>query len=63
MAVVRQKGKRKKKAGRNVGPARDRYWNENRLEKHKVRNLMRCSGMTRAEATKYWREARVGRMR
>ena len=57
-------GKSKKKYPcRNVGPARNRYWGENRLQVHKVRNLVRCCGMSEEDARRYWREARTRRMR
>jgi hypothetical protein len=58
---VRQKKRKKKIAGRNNGPARQHYWASNKLEQHKVKALMRDTGMTRAEATVYWRAARGGR--
>jgi hypothetical protein len=59
--VVRKKGKKKKFAGRNNGPARGRYWSERRLMEHKIANLMRCCGMTRAEAVVAW--TRTARMK
>jgi hypothetical protein len=59
--VGRKKGKRKKKGGRNNGPARQRYWQYGRLEENKVRRIMRATGMTREAARKYWREMREGR--
>jgi hypothetical protein len=58
---VRKKGKKKKFAGRNNGPARQRYWQYDRLEEHKVKAIMRDTGMTRAEATVLWRSQRQGR--
>lgn len=57
--VVRKKGKKKKFAGRNNGPARQRYRASGRLEEHKVRNLMRHSGMSRSEAIAHWRSVRT----
>lgn len=63
MSAVRRKGKHHKFAGRNVGPARNRYWGENRLQVHKVRNLVRCNGMNEIDARLYWREVRTKRMR
>ena len=60
----RSGGKAKKKyAGRNVGPARNRYWGDRRLQRHKVRNLVRCCGMSEKDALNYWLEVRQGRMR
>lgn len=45
-------------------PARARYWNERKLEKHKVRNLMRHNGFaSKAEALKFWKSVRTKRMR
>ena len=61
--TVRRKGKHHKYGGRNVGPARNHYWNARILRKHKVRNLMRCNGMTRVQAEKYWDKARTKRIR
>jgi hypothetical protein len=52
---------RSKRPGANNGPARQRYWAENRLRKHKVRNLMRYNGMTRSEAELLWDSSRVTR--
>ena len=62
--AVRKKPKRrrqKKVAGRNVGPARERYWRERRLEAKKVRALIRCCGMSEADARALWRMERQGR--
>jgi hypothetical protein len=59
--VVRKKGKKKKFAGRNNGPARGRYWSERRLKDRKIANLMRCCGLTRFEAEVAW--VRTGRMK
>lgn len=58
---VRKKGKKKKFAGRNNGPARQRYWAEHRLEKHKVKAMMEHNGLSRAEATLLWNEVRTTR--
>ncbi|KKM78026.1 hypothetical protein LCGC14_1364170 [marine sediment metagenome] len=44
-------------------PARARYWNTKQLEKHKVRNLVRCCGMDKAKATVYWRSVRKRRIK
>lgn len=43
-------------------PARVRYWMGRHLELNKVKNLMRCAGMTRADATAYWRKNRMMRI-
>lgn len=56
------KGKHKFK-GRNNGPARERYWSGGMLKRHKVKNLMRHNGLTRAEAEVLWLDSRKGRMR
>ena len=55
-------GNKHKWSGRNNGPARQRYWALHRLEKNKVKALMK-QGMTRQEAIWYWRDARKGRMK
>jgi hypothetical protein len=52
---------RSKRPGANLGPARIRYWAENRLEKHKVAAIVRATGMTRVEAANYWHSVRQGR--
>lgn len=58
--AAKQKLSRHKFAGRNNGPSRQRYWAGKHLQENKVKNLMR-QGMTRAEATAFWIEARGGR--
>ena len=58
---VLKKGKKKKFAGRNNVPARQRYWQYDVLEKHKVKAIMRDTGMTREAATLLWRAQRQGR--
>lgn len=59
--VGRKKGKRHKFKDRNNGPARRRYWETGRLEQNKVKAIVRATGMSVAEARKYWRAARQGR--
>jgi hypothetical protein len=49
---TRQTGKKSKRADKR--PARARYWARRTLEERKVKNLMRCCGMTRKEALKHW---------
>lgn len=58
MGRVRKKRRRKKVPGRNNGPARQRYRAEGRLQAHKILNLMRYNGLTRAEAYLLWTETR-----
>ena len=43
-------------------PARKRYWDGKHLMHNKVRNLMRCCGMTKAEAISFWKSSRRTRM-
>ena len=60
----RKKGKKHRKhnrGGRNS--VRSRYWNSRRLEKRKVRNLVRCCGMDPIIALVHWREIRVTRIK
>lgn len=52
---------RSKRNGANNGPSRQRYWASHRLEQRKVKALMKDTGMTRAEATVFWQNARAGR--
>lgn len=37
-------------------PARAKYWSIRKLEARKVANLMRCRGMTKQQAYRYWHE-------
>jgi hypothetical protein len=37
-------------------PAKKRYWASRKLEKHKVANLMKHCGMSKAEALRFWHE-------
>ena len=59
----KQKLSRHKFAGRNNGPARERYWRLGKLEEHKVRNLVRYNGMSVLEAKRFWFEVRKTRMK
>ena len=59
----KKKNRAKKTKKPDTRPARLRYWMENHLEKSKVRNLVRCNGMTEANARAYWRQVRTKRMR
>lgn len=54
---------RHKFSGRNNGPARQRYWADHRLQKHKVRNLMSYNGMSLVDATRLWISTRKTRMK
>jgi hypothetical protein len=51
-----KKGKRP-----DLRPARARYWQRGQLRKHKVRNLVRCCGLSVAAATRRWEETRKTR--
>ena len=53
--------KRSKKEDKR--PARARYWSLKKLEKHKVRNLVRCNAMEKSIATVYWRKVRKRRIK
>lgn len=55
-----QIGRRKRP---DLRPARARYWATKQLEKHKVRDLVRCCGMERVKALVYWRSVRKKRMK
>lgn len=56
-------GNKHKFSGRNNKPARQRYWASGRLEKKKIRNLVRYCGMTEAQAYVHWHATRNGRIR
>jgi len=58
-----RKGSRHKFAGRNNGPARQRYWSSGRLEARKIRALMRDHGLTRSAARALWHATRKGRLK
>ncbi len=58
-----QKGKSDSKARKGApsqkhNPGRERYWREGRLEKRRVKNLVRCCGMRPAQARELWRRTR-----
>lgn len=56
-------GNKHKFAGRNNGPSRQRYWLYGTLEKHKVKAIMRDTGLSREAATRLWKGQRQGRMK
>ena len=57
-------GNRHKYAGRNnKKPSRSRYWNEHRLEKRKIANLVKYCGLSESAAYDRWHSTRMGRMR
>lgn len=52
-------GSRPKKTKRpDTRPARSRYWISGRLALNKIKNLVRCNGLTVEEATQQWEETR-----
>jgi len=62
--VARKGGKKGRKLNRGArNNVRNRYWATRRLEKRKVRNLVRCCGMSAAKALVYWRGVRLTRIR
>ena len=62
--VVKKRGRRGGKKGKreDKGPARGNYWLRQTLEKRKVKNLMRSNGLTKEDATIFWRSVRKGRV-
>lgn len=52
-----------KRPGANNGAARQRYWAERRLEKRKIRNLVRHNGLTETQAYLHWHATRKGRVK
>lgn len=56
----RKTGKKSKRPDKR--PARARYWAKRTLEERKIRNLMRCCGMSRQSAYNYWHKTRKGRV-
>jgi len=58
---TRTAGKRSKAPDNR--PARKKYWASRKLEKNKVKNLMKSQGMSRAEATEFWNNTRKGRVK
>jgi hypothetical protein len=63
MGVVRKKGRIKSVAGRNNGPARQRYWSSGRLRERKIKAIMKNDGCTRAVAMARWLDHRKGRIK
>ncbi len=55
-ASTRTGGKKSKR--KDNRPSRARYWMSRILEERKVRNLMRCCGMTRQAAYNHWHRVR-----
>lgn len=49
---------RRKRSGGNDKPSRRNYWNSGKLRTRKIRNLMRCCGMTRAQAEARWNRSK-----
>jgi len=63
MVKTSKGGKTNRKHGRNARkPSTKKYWFLRILEHHKVRNLMRHNGMTRAVAQAHWRKVRRTRI-
>lgn len=56
-------GNGKKGAGRNNGPSRQKYWATGKLAENKIKSLMTCNGLTRAEAFNLWSDTRKSRMK
>ncbi len=54
-------GNKHKGVGRNDGPSRKKYWMSGKLQENKIRRMMRCNKLTRAEALVAWQDARQGR--
>lgn len=52
----------KKSKRYNKGPSRIRYWLSRRLEKKKIKMLMKHCGLTKEAATKRWHHERKGRV-
>jgi hypothetical protein len=47
----------------NKTPARSRYWGTNRLERNKIRNMVRHCNMTETKARREWINKRKTRMK
>ena len=63
MAQSQQRIKLSKKSKRRDDkPSRDRYWAKRVLEERKIKSLMRCNGMSKQSAFKYWHSVRKGRV-
>lgn len=58
-----KKSSRHKYKDRNDRESRRRYWRYDVLLKHKVRNLVRHSGMSREDAIVFWKSVRVRRLK
>lgn len=56
-------GNKHKFFGRNNRPSRTRYWSSTRLMDRKVRNLVRCCGMTYEAAKALWLATRTTRVK
>lgn len=54
---------RSKRPGANDSPSRRNYWASGRLAARKIRNLVRCNGLTEAQARLHWHASRKGRMK
>lgn len=50
------------KKGTNASPSRANYWASGRLEKHKVRNLVRFNKLAPDAARTFWRSVRTTRI-
>ena len=51
-------GKKGRKVGRNAVKCAA-YARSGKLERRKIRNLMRCCGMTRERATRVWQKGKA----
>jgi len=61
---ARKGGRKNRKHGRQKrSPAQARYWAEKKLQKHKIRNLVRCNGMTEHGAYLFWTQIRTKRIK
>jgi len=63
MAQSAKKSSPHKFKGRNDRESRRKYWLYDKLKLHKVRNLIRCNGMDRNEAVKFWNSVRIRRIK
>lgn len=52
-----------KRQGANDSLSRRTYWSSGRLERRKIRNLVRYNGMTEHQAYLHWHAVRKGRMK
>jgi len=61
---ARRGGKKNRKHGRQARSlSHARYWAEKKLQKHKIRNLIRHNGMTEHEAYLHWTSVRTKRIK